>query len=403
MNIFYISYDGVLDPLGSSQISPYVINLGSKGFRFTILTYEKSRRLLDTVRADKMRENFELQGIKWEILLYHKYPAIPATLLDILFGFIKGLIIICRDKIDLIHARSFIGAIPAFFLAKLFRKKFIFDMRGLWADEKVDAGDWKKDSHIYVAIKCLEIIFLKYADSIIVLSQSAKALLENKFGLKKKNIYVIPTCVDLGLFRIKRKDEFVVNEIEINNRFIFVYSGSIGSWYMLKEMADFFEISRGTFKDPLFLLLNNENTHLIEAVMAKVNILSSDYFIKSLDYRQVYEWLNMAKASLFFIKPVFSKIVSCPTKFGESLACGLPVITNSGVGDIAKIIKEEGVGVVIKEFSDEAYKDTNHQLNKLLQEGETLKNRCRFVAEKYFSLAKGTNIYSRAYEKLLKD
>ena len=41
-------------------------------------------------------------------------------------------------------------------LKKLFGIKFIFDMRGFWADERIDGEIWKNDSAIFKATKKLE-------------------------------------------------------------------------------------------------------------------------------------------------------------------------------------------------------------------------------------------------------
>ena len=46
----FISYDGLTDPLGQSQILPYMIGLSSKGYEITILRCEK-KDVFDKNRA----------------------------------------------------------------------------------------------------------------------------------------------------------------------------------------------------------------------------------------------------------------------------------------------------------------------------------------------------------------
>ena len=41
-NILYISYDGITDPLGQSQILPYISELSRKGLKFHLISFEKS-------------------------------------------------------------------------------------------------------------------------------------------------------------------------------------------------------------------------------------------------------------------------------------------------------------------------------------------------------------------------
>ncbi|MEI2824421.1 MAG: hypothetical protein V9F02_13485 [Chitinophagaceae bacterium] len=42
--ILYISYDGMTDPLGQSQVLPYLCKLAAEGFEFTLLSFEKKDR-----------------------------------------------------------------------------------------------------------------------------------------------------------------------------------------------------------------------------------------------------------------------------------------------------------------------------------------------------------------------
>ena len=39
--VLYISYDGLTDPLGQSQILPYLQHLAKESYQFTILSFEK--------------------------------------------------------------------------------------------------------------------------------------------------------------------------------------------------------------------------------------------------------------------------------------------------------------------------------------------------------------------------
>ena len=41
--VLYISYNGLLEPILSSQVIPYLRNLSRDGFRFVLLTFEKRK------------------------------------------------------------------------------------------------------------------------------------------------------------------------------------------------------------------------------------------------------------------------------------------------------------------------------------------------------------------------
>jgi glycosyltransferase involved in cell wall biosynthesis len=105
-------------------------------------------------------------------------------------------------------------------------------------------------------------------------------------------------------------------------------------------------------------------------------------------------------AGLAFIRPSLSKWASSPTKVAEYLAAGLPVVTNTGIGDLDEIIRAERVGVAITEFSDDRYREAAKQLATLLAD-QTLRARCVAAARKYFDLEHiGWARYRAVYEQL---
>ncbi len=400
--ILYISYDGALDPLGQSQILPYIFGLSQAGIRFTLLTYEKKQNLRDIDRRDKLKKILEEKNIRWEIIKYHKTPTIPATAFDIAVGIIKGFVVILRDKIQLIHARSFVGAIPAYFLAKLFNLKFIYDMRGFWADERVDGDIWKNKGLLYKVTKWWEKIFLLNADWITCLTEKAKIMTENFPYLKTRMIFidVIPTCVDTTKFILRKKSEELLTRFNLQNRFIFIYFGSIGTWYMLDEMVDFFKITKRIKPSSFFMLLTPDK-HLAVERMIKKNVSGEDYFIDRISYNEIPFWISLADVSISFIKPAYSKKSSCPTKFAESLACGVPIVINSGIGDIDKFVTNYKIGVIVQNFLEEEYIRAVKQLFKILEDKDNLRLSCRKVAEDFFSLRGGVEKYRMIYQKLL--
>ena len=141
LKALYISYDGIFDPVGESQVIPYLRGLAKKGVSIFLISFEKKRRI-NKASLHSYREMLVKEGIRWEVLIYHKRPIIPATLFDVLHGIFKGWFLIKTNGIKIIHARGYIPGIIAYFLKILTRAKFIFDTRGFWPEEKVDAGAW---------------------------------------------------------------------------------------------------------------------------------------------------------------------------------------------------------------------------------------------------------------------
>lgn len=400
MNILYISYDGAAEPLGRSQVLPYLKGLAKKGNEFTLLSFEKRKWLNNKKHNHNLKSELYHNNIRWVALKYHKSPPVLSTLYDLLIGIIISLYLIVIKRIEIVHSRSYVPALIAYGFKKILGIKFIFDMRGFWPEERTEGNLWRKDSLLFRFAKFFEKRFILNADGIVVLTEQARKIIKTMPYLKRKELKVetIPTCVDLDKFKIlSSADE---KFITLRDKFVFVYIGSIGTWYMLKEMVDFFKVARLKMKKAFFLFLSPGEKTVIETQMQRAKIPKDCFLIKEVPYDDVPKWLSYADVSIFFIRPLFSKKGSCPTKLAESLACGLPVIVNSGVGDYDEIVEKEKVGVIIREFSFNGYDHALDVLQKLF-ESRDLRNRCRRVAKKYLSLDVGIEKYQQIYQSLI--
>jgi glycosyltransferase involved in cell wall biosynthesis len=106
---------------------------------------------------------------------------------------------------------------------------------------------------------------------------------------------------------------------------------------------------------------------------------------------------SISNFSLFFIKPAYSKKASSPTKQGELMGLGVPIVCNNGVGDTSEIVKKYKAGVVVEAFDEKAY-------NRAIEEIEALdfdREKLRSGARDYFDLALGVKRYLGVYQKLL--
>src|ERR1051325_4649385 len=81
MRALYICYFGLREPLVQTQVLPYLRELVAGGVEMALLTFEPQR-----FDPTEWRERVREDGIEWEALPYHKRPALPATLYDIVRG-----------------------------------------------------------------------------------------------------------------------------------------------------------------------------------------------------------------------------------------------------------------------------------------------------------------------------
>lgn len=400
--VLYISYDGITDPLGQSQVLPYLIGLSKKGHQIYLISFEKAEKhnlqqeMIETLCIDN--------NIKWFPQVYTKKPPVLSTLKDIRWMQKVAEKIIRNNAIDFVHCRSYIAALVGLRLKEKMNLPFIFDMRGFWADERVDTGIWNIQNPIYKRIyqyfKDKEKIFLEKASHIVSLTENAKKVIETWQSDQTQfaPISVIPCCVNLAMFNpnnihFQEKEELRSKLNIKHNEFILGYIGTIGNWYNLPEMMDFFKILQKEKKESKFLLVTSENSEKIYDLAFERQISRDNIIIVNPERKEVPIYISLFSASIFFVKQSFSKIASSPTKQGELMAMGIPMVCNSMIGDVDTILEKYEAGIIIPNFEHESL---TNAVNSLLKE-EYFPSIIQNGAREFYNLENGINKYHHIY------
>lgn len=405
--VLFISYNALIEPLGPTQILPYVCGLADT-CEMAVLSFEKRVRS----PADDARDTATVAGllagraIPWIRLRYHKRPSLPATLFDITRGVRRILREHRRQPFDLLHARGYVPAAIARAVKTCAGIPFLFDIRGLQADEYADSGHWDARSLKFRLTKRVEQAVLREADGLVTLTHAVRPVLQDFDGLKERATLppwsVIPTCVDLDHFTFDpAARERVRAQLHVGDRPVLVYAGSIGGYYLLEEMLDFYLTARERWPG-LFLLalVNGPPEAVIDALAARA-IAAKDYAVTWARHAEMPGYLSAADAGLAFVRPSPAKRSASPTKCGEYLACGLPIVATGGVGDVDDLLARTGAGVRVTEHSAGAYAEAADQVRMLATAAN--RDRWRAVAEAEFSAARrACPAYRQLYAEILR-
>lgn len=394
--ILYISYTGLLDPLGESQVLQYVRELGRE-HGMTLLTFEKHERLAGRDGLSAMRNKCEQAGVDWHHRIWHPKPSLPATLWDITVGTPHAVRLAKRKNVQIIHCRSYVGSLIGLNVKRATGARLIFDMRGFWGDERADSGRWSRKGMPYKAVKKLEKTLFRNADHVVSLTRAGVREFERFDYLQRQAPphSVIPTCTNLDLFRPRPKPE---------GPFTLGYVGSVGSWYLFDQVAEAVARLFAQDSEARFLLINKGGHERARAMLAEAGVDLDRVEIREAAFDEVGTHIARMDAGIFFIMPAWSKRASCPTRMGEFLGSGRPCLANAGVGDVEQDFSETGTGIVLPTDHsgrvvmtgiDEALK----QLKGLSAEPD-ITERCRAAAEARFSLAGGVAEYDQIYKRL---
>jgi glycosyltransferase involved in cell wall biosynthesis len=391
MSVLYLSYDGMLEPLGQSQVLAYLKRLAVDR-SIHLISFEKPEDWKNVPERERIAREIAGTSVTWHPLRYHKRPSALATAWDVACGVSLGLWLVLRHRLKIIHARSYVASIIALVVKRLTGVTFIFDMRGFWADERVDGGLWQHGGRMFRVAKAFERRFLLAADHVVSLTKAAVREMQ-KFDYLQTRMppfTVIPTCADLTRFTPLRREQ---------DGFVLGYVGSAGTWYLFDEVAACFAHLLRLRADSRFLIVNRGEHAYIRTRLAAVGVPISKVELVSVTHAEVPSQMARMDAGVFFIKPVFSKQASAPTKLAEFLGCGIACLGNTGVGDMVELLEDEQVGVALSSFDDASMIAGLHRLLRLVADPAT-RDRCVAAAQQHFSLDEGVARYRKIYERL---
>jgi glycosyltransferase involved in cell wall biosynthesis len=400
--VLYLSYDGMCDPLGGSQVLPYLSGLARRGHDMSLISFEKTERTRGERSA--VEETCADAGIHWHPLPYHKRPPLLSSMYDVRQMRLLAERLHRERRFDFVHCRSYLPALVGLRMKRRLGVPFVFDMRGFWADERLEGGGWDQRNPAFRAVyryfKGRERDFWNEADEIVSLTHAGEQVFHQPVRPTSAPISVVPCCVDFDAFppvetgaRQSARERLGIGPGEK----VLGYIGSLGGNYMLGEMLDFFSAYRLRHGEARFLFVTHVPQEEVREAAAKRGLPDSAIIVRRASRSGVPLLMGAADHGIAFKQPTFSAKACSPTKLGEMLALELPIVANSGVGDVAQVIQDTGAGVVIDSFDAEAYREALAQLDRLKPDME----RWRSAARRWFDLETGIDRYDEIYQRIL--
>jgi glycosyltransferase involved in cell wall biosynthesis len=388
----YLTRNGLLEPLGQSQVLAYLRGLSGR-YRITLITYEKAEDRADRTRMDAMRAECAALGIRWLPQHFRASPKLIAPALSM----VRMVWLLLRETREqnarLIHARSYIPAAVALIVSRLTGVPFIFDMRALWPEELITAGRLTRGSLLHRAMVAAERACLARAGAVVSLTHAAVEHLQRIYpdALADQRIAVIPTCADL--------DRFMPPAQPSTKRVIGCLGTVLSGWFRLDWLAAFLKVVAEQAPDVDFEMTTRDDAAQVRAALDPDGHLGNRLTIAPAAPEDVHRVIQGQTASVMFFTDGLSKLGSSPTRMAEILGCGMPVVANDGVGDVAYIIRKYGVGVLAHGSDPASMAQAWNDLLALLQDPD-IAERCRRAAEEVFSLEAGTAAYAQLYSEL---
>jgi glycosyltransferase involved in cell wall biosynthesis len=366
-DVTYATLDSIQEGVGSSQIIPLLQRLTLDGMKIHLISLEKKPP------TEELRKSLESAKIAWSDLPFGGQGA--SQVIDRIRRIQSRIV-----NTDLIHARSDLAA-GAALLSK--QAPVLWDVRSLWSDQRAYMATTAGSKFLAKSSRIFELYASRNSDAMSTLTHKVvPELISRNHRIPQKRI-VVPTTVDLELFKFEEK--FPTN-------FGALYSGTYNSYYDL-ELSRTFSIELGKLIpfDIHWARPHESEIHSL-GVGETRTFESSQSEMPSTISRYSFGF------SICKIDAGVSLKAAMPTKVAEFLACGRPVVINTGLGDFDEYLQEYGAGVILNGETLNL-KQKAAELVTLLHDPGT-PYRCRALAEEYFNMDVAAKKYQELYLRM---
>lgn len=367
-DLTYVTIDSVAEGVGSSQITPLISRLSKEGLKINLISFEKERP------ENKIINQFDAIGVNWVPKPFERNGlASGIQRLNSLRGEIEST--------NLIHARSDLPAVSAIASNQA---PVLWDVRSLWADQKIQIQKNRLNKTLYPLFRSFESIAAFKSSGMSTLTNSIVPVLEQRHSRLPQLRIVVPTAVDLQLFKLK---PIMPTEIRA------LFSGTFNDYYDLDLSSRFIKELRKHTK------VESHWARPTESTKSQLGVGESQVFpAKQSSMGEIIPNYSFGM-SICKLNSGPSLLAAMPTKIAEFLACGRPVVVNRGLGDMDEFLTEFDAGVIL-DGTKPNLKESAIKLLDLVADSNT-PDRCRNLAEKYFNIEVGVISYLTMYSNIL--
>lgn len=363
----YLTVDSVSEGVGLSQVVRYVEQLAARGLDVTLHSFEKS------TPAGAVAERLAAAGVHWHPHRFRSGTAAGAG------RAVQGAALVARS--ELVHARSDLAAASCI-LAR--RPAWVWDVRSFWREQRIALGMLQPGSAYERTMRSIEAAAARRSTAVVTLSRAATDVLGSRFGpAVAVRSHVITTCVDLERFTPKPPPPAPPVR--------FLLAGTLNLLYDVPCMMRLVERVRS--RRPAELTVLEPTASPWDETFTAAGLVPHSAPATAMPARiaEHHVGLSVLRSDIGV-----ANCAATPTKIGEFLASGRPVVVNRGLGDLDELLSRFDCGVVLGDGGDAGLDEAADGLERLLGDPGT-PGRCRALAEEHFNLDRGVDELLAAY------
>ena len=366
-DVTYLSVDSIQEGVGSSQITPLILGLAEKGKKVCLITFEKIKP------PKELSEKFSRAGVVWIAKEFGKPGAIGGLVrLNALRRNVPNSLVL-HGRSDIATAAAILSGIDA---------PVLWDVRGLWSDQRLLIGTAGWNSLTAKAARALENLAARKSSAVTTLTAAVVPILQQRHKRIPIIRDVIPTCVQTSKF---------LPTLMPQGELTCLLSGTFNNYYDINRMKQVLDEIRKSIDLKIIWARAGESP--------KERLGVGEDVIISASHSEMPKLVQDAHFGIAICKQgnLDSLAAAVPTKIGEFLASGRPVIVSNGIGDLDHLLAITKTGLVISD--SDTLQTVAAQIRSLISDPKT-PERCRELAMQHFDMEKSIDRYLEIYDRM---
>ncbi|HEX3597854.1 MAG TPA: glycosyltransferase, partial [Polyangiaceae bacterium] len=345
--VLFLTVDGLLQGLGYSQVVRIVEGLAKNGYRYDIASLERPKDLERIDARAALEARLAAAGVRWFCEPYDTSGSARSAASNI--GRLARLVArrTATDDYGLVHARSYLAAVPSVMALAMRRVPYLFDVRGYWIDERVEEGRWFTNPVALAVARAAEQAQFRAAAGVVTLTELQAGDLRNgAFGPQRgRPIVAIPTCADYDEFEMGRRESYRCVSADVlaklEGRLVIGFVGSLNRSYLSEEAAKLARLVLDRRTDAFVLALGTQRTEYA-GLFARHGIPADRFLVQPVDHREMPEWVSLIRWGILLLDSPFAKRGSMPTKLAEFFAAGVRPIQHGCNAEVSEWVQRAG-------------------------------------------------------------
>lgn len=311
---------------------------------------------------NKWKQEETIEGIRvirvWSFIAANKgfFKRIVDFISFAVTAFIAGLSV----KTDVIIGTSpqFFTAVSARGLSFFKRRPWIMEVRDLWPESIAAVGAMNREALVYKFLERVEHHLYKSADMVIPVTDTFKKYIDGIVSNPHK-VFVVKNGVDLKKFKPTAKDEELIKELNLDDKFVVGYLGTHGMAHALDFILD---CAKKIQDDSIQIILQGDGSEK-ERLMkrAEEENIKNVLFLPFVSKKEIKRYISILDAALVNLKKsdTFKSVI--PSKIFENASMLKPIL--HGVeGESKEIISSYDAGIPFEPENEEAFLSALYKL-----------------------------------------